>query len=197
MHLSMFLAWLQDNLIDFVLFLYLFLLMGAVLVAHHLSWFSVDSDTCPWYLHHADYQSHHQATKPHYHFKYIHPKAPILTHQADLHCFQNLQYSVDMILCHVCTIATSHDLLPCRSCSPSHSVTHCGSCHLSHPASASCKCNNLPFCPTEFGNHICNLLEGDIGCPDTVTHHLNNVCKPKHHAFKWKSVQEFVTMNDI
>ena len=197
MHLSMFFAWLQDNPIHFVLFLYLFLLLGVVVVSHRFTWFSVDTNPHPQSLHHANSQSHHQASKPHCRFKRVHPKAPILTRQAELHHFQHLQYSVDTILLHICNLATSCALLPCKSCATSHSVACCGRCCVSHPDSASHQCNDLPFCPHEFGKHVHHSLEGDIGCTDTVTHRINDVCKPKCHASKWKSVQEYVTMNDV
>ena len=112
MHLSMFIAWLQDHLLNLVPFLYLFLLLVFVLVFCCLSWFSVDVDPRPQYLHCANFKSHLCATKPCCCFKCIHRKAPMLSCQADFRHFQNLQHSVDSILYHVCNIATGHNPMP-------------------------------------------------------------------------------------
>ena len=156
MHLSMFIAWLQDHLLNLVPFLYLFLLLVMVLVSRCLSWFSVDVNPRPQYLHCADFKSHLCATKPCHCFKRIHPKAPVLSHQVDFCHFQNLQHSINSILRHIRNIATSCTLLPCQSCATSHQVTQCGTCCPSPPNSACPQSSHLPFCLNEFGKHVRN-----------------------------------------
>ena len=197
MHLSLFLAWLQDHPINFIPFLYLFVLVGVVLVLRRLSWFSVDTDPRPRYLRRAELQSYRRATKPRRRFKRVRPKAPILTRQADHRRLLNLQYSVDSILRHVRRIAPGRALLPCPSCAHDHSVARCGPCCPSRHPSASRQCQDLPFCLNEFGRHVRNSSEGDVGCPASVAHRLHDVRKPKRRAPKVETVREFITTNDV
>ena len=58
-------------------------------------------------------------------------------------------------------------------------------------------CPDLPFCLNEFGRHIRNSLEGDLGTPVLVAHHHHDVRKPKCRAPTVESVHEFITMNDV